>query len=160
MPQTEIGKLTTLYLPQLIVGAALVEGLTFFLAVTYLLEKNPIGLGITLLLVAALVARFPTRRPDRTLDRRNSRKSSARRSSRLNERHHEGRAADRLPIEDLVMPLTGVAITTAKWARVSTFHYLGTVRETTAVKMLLGVLIALSIRQVSRLRRALARARR
>ena len=111
------------------------------MAVTYLLEKNPIGLGVTLLLVAALV-RGSRPGAGSNAGSRNSRKSSARRSSRLNERHHEGRAADRLPIEDLVMPLTGVAITTAKWARVSAFHNLGAVRETAAVKMLLGVLIA------------------
>jgi len=59
-PQTETGKLAALYSSNLIIGAALNEGLTFFAAAAYLVEKNPIALGIALLLVAVLIARFPT----------------------------------------------------------------------------------------------------
>jgi len=58
--QTEFSKLTMLYGTQLIVGAALNEGLAFFASLAYLIEKNPIALGLALLLVAGLVVRFPT----------------------------------------------------------------------------------------------------
>ncbi|MFI5458033.1 MAG: hypothetical protein ACHRXM_21545 [Isosphaerales bacterium] len=60
MPQTETGKLAALYSSNLIIGAALNEGLTFFAAMAYLIEKNPIALGLSLLLIAVLIARFPT----------------------------------------------------------------------------------------------------
>jgi len=59
-PQTETGTLAALYSSNLIIGAALNEGLTFFAATAYLLEKNPIALGLALLLIALLIARFPT----------------------------------------------------------------------------------------------------
>ena len=58
--QTETGTLAALYSSNLIIGAALNEGLTFFAAVAYLVEKNPIALGLALLLIAVLIARFPT----------------------------------------------------------------------------------------------------
>jgi len=58
--QTETGTLAALYLSNLIIGAALNEGLTFFATIAYLIEKNPIALGIALLLIAMLIARFPT----------------------------------------------------------------------------------------------------
>jgi hypothetical protein len=60
MAQTETGKLASLYLSNLIVGAATNEGAAFFAAVAYLIEKNPIALGTALVLVAVLIARFPT----------------------------------------------------------------------------------------------------
>jgi len=59
-PQTETGKLATLYTSNLIIGAALNEGLTFFATMCYMIEKNPIALGLALLLIAVLIARFPT----------------------------------------------------------------------------------------------------
>jgi hypothetical protein len=58
--KTDAGKLATVYQMQLILGAALTEGAAFFAGVAYLLEKNPIALGLALLLVGGLVARFPT----------------------------------------------------------------------------------------------------
>jgi len=59
-PQTETGKLAAMYSSNLIIGAALNEGVTFFAATAYLLEKNPIALGLAVLLIAVLIARFPT----------------------------------------------------------------------------------------------------
>jgi hypothetical protein len=44
-----------------IIGAALDEGGAFFAGVAYLIEQNPIALGVMIVLLAALVVRFPTR---------------------------------------------------------------------------------------------------
>jgi hypothetical protein len=57
---TETGMLAALYMPNLIIGAAFHEGLAFFAAVAYMVEKNLIALGLALLLIALLIARFPT----------------------------------------------------------------------------------------------------
>ena len=59
-PKTEISKLTMVYHTQMIVGAAINEGAAFFAGVVYLITKNPVALGVGLLLVAVLVTRFPT----------------------------------------------------------------------------------------------------
>ena len=48
------------YLNQLIIGAAINEGATFFAAIAYLIEKNPIALVLAAVLIAGLIARFPT----------------------------------------------------------------------------------------------------
>ena len=48
------------YHTQMIVGAAINEGAAFFAGVVYLITKNPVALGVGLLLVAVMVARFPT----------------------------------------------------------------------------------------------------
>jgi hypothetical protein len=48
------------YQTQLIIGAAQIEGVAFFAGVAYFLSKDPIALGLALLLVGALILRFPT----------------------------------------------------------------------------------------------------
>jgi hypothetical protein len=57
---SDTGKLATVYSTQLILGAALIEGAAFFAGVTYLLTKNPIVLGVAILLVVVMVLRLPT----------------------------------------------------------------------------------------------------
>jgi hypothetical protein len=52
--------LSSVYLNQLIIGAAMNEGAAFFAGVAYLVEKNPIALAVALVLIAGLIARFPT----------------------------------------------------------------------------------------------------
>jgi hypothetical protein len=59
--QSDAGKLAFVYQTQFIIGAALNEGPAFFVLVAYMLEKNPIALGLAILLLVALAARFPTR---------------------------------------------------------------------------------------------------
>ncbi len=58
--QPDTGKLAVLYQTQFIVGAALNEGVAFFASIAYMIGKNPIALGLALLLLVALIARFPT----------------------------------------------------------------------------------------------------
>ena len=48
------------FLTQLIVGAAMNEGAAFFALVAYLIEKNPIALGLAVVLIAGVISRFPT----------------------------------------------------------------------------------------------------
>ena len=59
--QSDTGKLAVLYQTQFIVGAALNEGPAFFACIAYMIGKNPIALGLALMLLVALIARFPTR---------------------------------------------------------------------------------------------------
>ncbi len=59
--QSDTGKLVSIYPTQFIVGAALNEGTAFFASLAYMIGKNPIALGLALLLLVALIARFPTR---------------------------------------------------------------------------------------------------
>jgi hypothetical protein len=66
---TDSGKLAAVYQQQLIIGAALVEGAAFFTGVAYMLGRDPIALGVALLLVAMLVLQFPTiQRVERWID--------------------------------------------------------------------------------------------
>ncbi len=44
-----------------IVGAALIEGPAFLAALAYLIEQNPIAIGVFLALLVALILQFPTR---------------------------------------------------------------------------------------------------
>jgi hypothetical protein len=44
-----------------IIGGALIEGPAFLAGVAYLIEQNPIALGVMLVLLAAMFVRFPTR---------------------------------------------------------------------------------------------------
>jgi hypothetical protein len=60
IPATDAGKLTIAYQTQLIVGAAINEGLTFFALIAYMIESQPIILGLVVLLILGLAARFPT----------------------------------------------------------------------------------------------------
>jgi hypothetical protein len=67
---TDSGKLAAVYQQQLIIAAALVEGAAFFTGIAYMLGRNPIALGVTLLLVAILLLRFPTiQRVERWIER-------------------------------------------------------------------------------------------
>jgi hypothetical protein len=59
--ESDTGKLAFVYQTQLIVGAAMNEGPAFFAVVAYMLGKNPIALGLAVLLLVAMVVRFPTR---------------------------------------------------------------------------------------------------
>ncbi len=53
-----------------IIGGALTEAPAFFAGIAYLIEQNPIALGVMVVLLAALVARFPTRdRVERGIER-------------------------------------------------------------------------------------------
>jgi hypothetical protein len=60
-PESDTGKLASVYSVQFIVGAALNEGQAFFASLVYLIESHPIALGLALLLLVALIVRFPTR---------------------------------------------------------------------------------------------------
>ncbi len=44
-----------------IIGGALNEGPAFLAGIAYLIEQNPIALGVMVVLLAVMVARFPTR---------------------------------------------------------------------------------------------------
>lgn len=57
---TDAGKLAVVYQVQHIIGAAMNEGVAFFAGIAYLVEKNPIALGLAVLLLGGLVVRFPT----------------------------------------------------------------------------------------------------
>jgi hypothetical protein len=59
-PAGDTGKLLQIYPTQLIIGAALNEGMAFFASIAYMLEGNPIALGTAVVLLGGLVARFPT----------------------------------------------------------------------------------------------------
>jgi hypothetical protein len=59
-PPTDAGKLAAVYSTQLIVAAAMIEGAAFFAGVAYLVGKDPIALGVGLLLIGVLITRFPT----------------------------------------------------------------------------------------------------
>jgi hypothetical protein len=58
--KSDTGKLAFVYQIQFILGAAITEGLAFFAGVAYMLAKNPIALGLALVLVVAMAAQFPT----------------------------------------------------------------------------------------------------
>jgi hypothetical protein len=53
--------LASIYQNQFIVASALLEGATFFALCVYMLGRNPIAIGIALLLLAAQLLQFPTR---------------------------------------------------------------------------------------------------
>jgi hypothetical protein len=59
---TETSQLAAVYHQQLVIGAAMNEGLAFLAAMAYLLDKSPIALGLAIFLVLGLVLRFPTPR--------------------------------------------------------------------------------------------------
>ena len=44
-----------------VIGGALIEGPAFLAGIAYLVEQNPIALGVMLVLLAAMFVRFPTR---------------------------------------------------------------------------------------------------
>ena len=60
-PAGDTGKLAFVYQTQLIIGSALCEGMAFFAGIAYMLERNPLALGMALILLAGLAVRIPTR---------------------------------------------------------------------------------------------------
>jgi hypothetical protein len=60
VPPTDAGKLLAIYGTALIIGAALLEGPTFFLAIAYYLEGQLASLVAAGVLIGALAARMPT----------------------------------------------------------------------------------------------------
>jgi hypothetical protein len=79
LPATETGMLAALYPANHLIGAALTEGAAFFAAVAYLVERNPLALGVALLLVVVLIARFPTiERVERWIDQQREKLSDDR----------------------------------------------------------------------------------
>jgi hypothetical protein len=61
LPAGDTGKLAFVYQTQLIIGSAICEGMAFFAAIAYMLERNTLALGMALILLACLAIRFPTR---------------------------------------------------------------------------------------------------
>jgi hypothetical protein len=62
-PAGDTGRLLPVYQTQLILGAAINEGMAFFAAIAYMLERHPLALGTAVVLLGGLIVRFPT--PDR-----------------------------------------------------------------------------------------------
>jgi len=50
-----------LYQTKTIIGAAMIEGMTFFMLIAYLTERQAIALGIAIALILAVAAHMPTR---------------------------------------------------------------------------------------------------
>src|SRR5262249_26537705 len=61
VPPDDRGKLCSLYVTRLILGAALLEGAAFLLLIAYLLEGSVLTLAGAGLLLAMLLLKFPTR---------------------------------------------------------------------------------------------------
>jgi len=59
--RSDTGKLAFVYGTQLVLGAAFNEGAAFLAALAYMVGKNPIALGVAILLLAATLVRLPTR---------------------------------------------------------------------------------------------------
>jgi hypothetical protein len=57
----DAGQLCTVYNNQMIIGAALLEGATFFLLIAYIVEGQLISPIVAALLIAGIAWRFPTR---------------------------------------------------------------------------------------------------
>jgi hypothetical protein len=57
----DAGRLFVLYQTKTIIGAALIEGATFFIIIAYLVERNTVALGIAVALILAVAAHIPTR---------------------------------------------------------------------------------------------------
>ncbi len=57
----DAGRLFVLYQTKTIVGAALIEGVTFFMTIAYLTERNTVALAIAVALILAVAAHMPTR---------------------------------------------------------------------------------------------------
>jgi hypothetical protein len=60
-PAGDTGKLAVVYQLQLIIGSALCEGVAFFAAIAFMLERNPLALGMAVILLVCLAIRIPTR---------------------------------------------------------------------------------------------------
>ena len=57
----DAGRLFVLYQTKTIIGAALIEGVTFFMIIAYLAERQMLALGIAIALILAVAAHMPTR---------------------------------------------------------------------------------------------------
>jgi hypothetical protein len=57
----DAGRLFVLYQTKTIVGAALIEGVAFFMMIAYLAERQALALGIAIALILAVAAHMPTR---------------------------------------------------------------------------------------------------
>ncbi len=58
-PPPVVVQLATVYQTAMIVGLALLEGVGFLAGVAYLLEAEPVSLGIAAVVVVLMIARFP-----------------------------------------------------------------------------------------------------
>ena len=58
-PPPVVVQLATVYQTAMIVGLALLEGVGFLAGVAYLLEAEPVSLGIAAVVVLLMIARFP-----------------------------------------------------------------------------------------------------
>jgi hypothetical protein len=59
--EDEAGRhMITILLGKTILGAALIEGITFFLLIAYMLERSPIALAAAVTMIALLALHFPT----------------------------------------------------------------------------------------------------
>lgn len=56
----DTAKLIAVFQTQLIIGAALNEGPAFFALIAYMLERNPLSLGLAVFLILGVAVRFPT----------------------------------------------------------------------------------------------------
>jgi hypothetical protein len=57
----DAGRLFLLYQTKTIIGAAMIEGITFFMLIAYLAERQAVALGIAVALILAVAAHMPTR---------------------------------------------------------------------------------------------------
>jgi hypothetical protein len=57
----DAGPLYMLYQTKTIIGAAMIEGITFFMLIAYLVERQVVALGIAVALILAIAAHMPTR---------------------------------------------------------------------------------------------------
>jgi hypothetical protein len=57
----DAGPLFMLYQTKTIIGAAMIEGITFFMLIAYLVERQAVVLGIAVALILAIAAHMPTR---------------------------------------------------------------------------------------------------
>lgn len=60
IPDTDVGKLGAVYQLKTIVGAALLEGASFFALVAYMLEGHMISLVVAVVLLLGVLSYFPT----------------------------------------------------------------------------------------------------
>lgn len=59
-PTGDTGRLLPLYPTQMIMGAAINEGMAFFASIAYMLDRHPVALGTAIVLLGGLIVRFPT----------------------------------------------------------------------------------------------------
>ncbi|HUY87152.1 MAG TPA: hypothetical protein VMV10_00300 [Pirellulales bacterium] len=60
-PMTDAGKLCAAYTVRTIIAVAILEGAAFFLVFAYQTERDPLALGVAVLLMLMIAAHFPTR---------------------------------------------------------------------------------------------------